>query len=139
MPGSPSDGCGSSAAGPRSTAAPGAGGGGSPAASFLLDRLEDLWQALSPALAEGALHRIVDGDDALHATLLVHDWKGEQVVTRDGARHLIGIGVDRDGDRFRTGELAHRRVGVGDDEPAQGYGADQHSLAIGHIQVVDVV
>src|SRR5439155_17750864 len=102
MPGSPSGGSGNSAAGPGSTAAPGEGGGGSPAASFLLDRLEDLRQALPPALTEGALHRIVDGDDALHAPLLVDDWKGKQVVARDSARHFIGIGVDRDGDRFRT-------------------------------------
>ncbi len=82
---------------------------------------------------------IVDRDDALHAALVIDDRQSQQVVACDGAGRLVRVGVHRDRDRIRAGEVPNPRLGRADDQSPQGDRSDQRAIRLGDVEVVDVV
>ena len=81
--------------------------------------------------------RVVDGDDAHQATLVIDDRHGQQVVARDDLRDLV-LGCEH---AHRDGLVEHDRLDLRrrarDDQVAQREHADQPPVVVGDVDVVD--
>ena len=115
---------------------PGGGSAGRPASSGVY-RLKTRGRRFFQAVGMTVSMRVVDGDDAHQAAVVVDDRDGEQVVVGDDLGHLVLVGEDADRDRLVDHHVADRRVRLGDDEVAQREHADEAAVVVGHVDVVD--
>ena len=76
---------------------------------------------------------VVDGDDTDHTVLVVHDGHSRKVVFLESAGRFFLVGKGVDTDDVLIHHFPDDRIGIENDQIAQGHGSDQDSLLVHNI------